>query len=264
MPSLELFHVDAFTRELFRGNPAGVCVLERWLPEALMQAIAAENNWPETAFVVPGGPRFLLRWFTPAVEVPLCGHATLAAAHVLWNELGYTQPEFEFETLSGRLRVKNGKPMLLDLPASPSVKLLCPADVVAALGAAPVHSERARYWICEFESEADVLAISPDFRKMATLERSVVVTARASTPGVDFVSRFFAGPLGVDEDPVTGSAHADLTPYWSRRLGKDRLIARQLSKRGGELECYDRGDRVELGGYVVTYLRGTLRLPVNA
>lgn len=257
---MPLFHVDAFTSELFHGNPAAVCVLEEALPDTLMQLIAAENNLAETAFVVRRGEKLELRWFTPTIEVELCGHATLAAAHVLLNELGMDAPLLVFDTKSGPLSVRRGEPMLLDLPAFESERIDVPPGLSEALGVQPKSVEQARYWICELEDEEAVLATRPDFQRLARLERCVTVTARSKAPGIDFVSRFFAAPAGVNEDPVTGSAHAELTPYWSKRLNRTKLLARQLSKRGAELTCRLMPGRVELGGRCVTYLEGTLRL----
>lgn len=260
METLQLFHVDAFASALFHGNPAAVCILEEALPDTLMQRIAAENNLAETAFVVRRGEKLELRWFTPTVEVDLCGHATLAAAHVLSSELGMDAPLLVFDTKSGPLSVRRGEPMLLDLPAFEAEPIQAPAGLIEALGVRPKSIEQARYWICELDDEEAVLAVRPDFRRLARLQRCVTVTARSKAPGIDFVSRFFAAPAGVDEDSVTGSAHAELTPYWSKRLGKTSLLARQLSKRGAELTCRLLPGRVELGGHCVTYLHGTLRL----
>jgi predicted PhzF superfamily epimerase YddE/YHI9 len=195
--------------------------------------------------------------------VPLCGHATLATAHVLFNELGLDSQQVEFDTKSGALQVRRGEPAWLDLPAFDAEPAACPEGLARALGAEPRSVHRARYWICEFADDAALLALAPDFRALAHMDRSIAVTAASRTPGVDFVSRFFAGPVGIDEDPVTGSAHADLAPFWSRRLGKVAMQARQLSRRGGELECRVVGERVQLGGRCVTYSRGQLRLPVH-
>ena len=217
---LPIYQADAFTSELFGGNPAAVIPLEEWLPDGVMQNIAAENNLSETAFFVEEGDSFRLRWFTPAVEVDLCGHATLATSHVLFEELGYEQPTINFNT----------------------------SEVY-----------KSDDYMVVLNSEQEVANLDPDFRMLNEVDaRGIIVTA----PGdeVDFVSRFFAPQAGIDEDPVTGSAHTKTTPYWSRKLKKDKLSARQISKRGGELICEMKGDRVEISGEAVTYMKGEITL----
>jgi PhzF family phenazine biosynthesis protein len=254
------YHVDAFTSSVFAGNPAGVCLLADWLPDALLQSIAAENNLSETAFVVPRGERWGLRWFTPALEIDLCGHATLASAHVLFDHLGCQAPCVEFQTLSGALTVSRADGLLtLDFPSRPGVACETPRDLVEGLGARPVATFKARDYLAVFDTEDDVRTLAPD---MAALMRLDCLGVIATAPGrdSDFVSRFFGPRAGVPEDPVTGSAHCTLIPYWSRRLGRARLHARQVSARGGELWCEDRGDRVDIGGRAVTYATGHLHV----
>jgi PhzF family phenazine biosynthesis protein len=254
------YQVDAFTTRAFAGNPAAVCPLAAWLDDSLMQAIAEENNLAETAFFVPSARGFRLRWFTPVREVELCGHATLAAAHVLFEILGYAEPAIVFETLSGELIVKrHGKLLEMDFPAQPATACPIPEALVKGLGCEPLEVLTAADYLAVFDSEETVRALTPDHAALSRLDRrGVIVTA----PGkdVDFVSRFFAPRYGVPEDPVTGSAHCELAPYWAKRLGKDALVARQVSKRGGELLCELKGDRVLLCGSAVTVMVATMRL----
>ena len=255
------YQVDAFAEKLFEGNPAAVCPLDVWLDDALLQAIAEENNLSETAFFVPHENAFQLRWFTPLAEVDLCGHATLASAHVLFEELGYTKSSIEFQTRSGKLfvgKMKGGLvmefPVVHASPCEPARALL------DGLGQTPKEVLVAEDYMAVFDSESDVLALTPDLAKLSQLDRrGVIVTA----PGkeVDFVSRFFAPKLGISEDPVTGSAHCALTPYWAPKLGKTSLSAYQASKRGGHLECELRGDRVLLTGTALTFMRAEIELP---
>lgn len=259
--TIPLCQLDAFAGELFRGNPAAVCPLESWLDDALMQSIAAENNLSETAFLVRDGEDgFGLRWFTPAAEVELCGHATLASAWVAFHRLGIEADRVRFESASGTLWVRReGELLVLDFPARPGVPCAGPPGLAEGLGSRPVEVLEAPYYLAVFDTEAEVRELRPDPRVLAEVGRAVIVTA----PGdeVDFVSRFFAPGLGIDEDPVTGSAHCTLTPYWSARLGRRELTAHQVSQRGGELRCVDRGERIEIGGRVVLYLDGLIHLP---
>jgi PhzF family phenazine biosynthesis protein len=259
--TLRYFQIDAFTSELFKGNPAGVCVLENdWLPDELMQRIAFENNQAETAFVLPRGKTFGLRWFTPAVEMDLCGHATLASAFVLFTEYKWQFARIEFLSRSGPLSVaRDGDLLELDFPSRPGEPAEAPKDLLVGLGLTPKQVLKARDWMAIYDSVEEVLAIRPQFKLLASLPGGkVIVTA----PGrdADFVSRFFAPGVGVDEDPVTGSAHCTLIPYWAGRLGKNKLHARQLSARGGELYCELRGDRVGIGGRAVLYSSGHLHV----
>ncbi|MGE0718276.1 MAG: PhzF family phenazine biosynthesis protein [Alphaproteobacteria bacterium] len=254
-----IFQVDAFADRPFAGNPAAVCPLDTWLPDARMQAIAAENNLSETAFFVPEGGGFLLRWFTPAVEVDLCGHATLASAFVLYTELGWTAPQVRFRTLkAGQISVaRDGGRYALDFPAWKPAAVEAPPALAAALGVQPSTVLAARDYLVVLDDAAAVRDLKPDFVALAALDRfAVCVTA----PGddCDFVSRFFAPAKGIDEDPVTGSAHCMLTPYWSERLGRTELTARQVSARGGTLHCAMRGDRVTIAGAAALYMKGEI------
>ena len=260
---LNLFQVDAFAEHVFAGNPAAVCPLDAWLPEALMQSIAAENNLSETAFFVPEGEEggnYGLRWFTPQKEIDLCGHATLASAHVLFEHLGFAGLRLDFSTRSGVLSVSRaGNVLALDFPAKAVEPCAAPAALIEGLGAVPCEVHGGRDYLVVFASEEDVRALTPDPRRLAELDRhGVIVTA----PGreVDFVSRFFAPKFGVDEDPVTGSAHCSLTPFWAARLGKATLEARQVSQRGGRLQCALSGERVILRGRAVTYMTATINV----
>jgi len=254
------YHVDAFTGTAFAGNPAGVCVLEEWLPDETMLGIAAENNLSETAFLVEGEGHYKLRWFTPVTEVDLCGHATLASAHVVFHHLGHAAPLVRFESKSGLLPVaREGEVLILDFPARPGVPCETPDALREGLGREPTEVYRARDYMAVFATQAEVEALEPD---MELLKQVVCLGVIVTAPGdeVDFVSRFFAPTVGIPEDPVTGSAHCTLIPYWSARLGKPRLHARQVSARGGELTCQDAGERVEIGGRAVTYLVGEIML----
>jgi PhzF family phenazine biosynthesis protein len=261
---LRLFVVDAFTRTLFRGNPAAVCPLDGWLPDALLQNIATENNLSETAFFVPEGNAFRLRWFTPTQEVDLCGHATLATAHVLFRELSHPAPSLTFLSRSGELHVtREGERLTLDFPAWRVSAVAKDADLTRALGREPTALfSSGRDYLALFESEQEVAALSPDMERLRWLPREGVM---CTAPGesVDFVSRYFAPQVGIPEDPVTGSAHCSLAPLWAERLGKSSLSARQISPRGGELSCRLEGERVLISGHAVRYLEGTLTLPDN-
>jgi len=255
---IKQYQVDAFASRVFEGNPAAVCPLDAWLPDELMQAIAEENNLSETAFFVPEGNAFRLRWFTPVAEVDLCGHATLASAHVILNILGHASERVEFETHSGRLTVaRDGEMLAMDFPAQPPQPCETPRELVVGLGAEPIEVLVADDYIAVFDSEYAVRALFPDFGILHELAlRGVCVTA----PGkdVDFVSRFFAPKVGIPEDPVTGSAHCELAPYWAARLGKQEMQARQISKRGGDVRCRLMGDRVLLSGQAVTFMVGEI------
>ncbi|HNW92519.1 MAG TPA: PhzF family phenazine biosynthesis protein [bacterium] len=254
----ELYHVDAFTDRLFTGNHAGVCLLESWPDDDTMRAIAAENGVSETAFLMPQADGFAIRWFTPTVEVALCGHATLASAFVLFNYRGWAREQMRFVSRqSGELRVgRRGELMVLDFPARPPRPQAEPAGLAAALGCAPqAVLGSAEDMLVVLVDEQQVRELQPDFAALAAFDcRGVIVTARGGQ--CDFVSRFFAPRLGVAEDPVTGSAHCVLTPYWAGLLGRKELHARQLSARGGELFCTDAGERVLIAGRAVLYLQG--------
>ncbi len=259
---IPLYQVDAFTSRPFAGNPAAVCPLDAWIPDDLLQAIALENNLSETAFFVPEGTGYRLRWFTPATEVDLCGHATLASAFVLFSELGCRQAEIRFETRSGPLAVtrRDDGRLEMDFPAQPPTPGADLGDVAGALGAEPVETWSAPYGLAVFRSADEVRRLRPDFARILELPvRDLIATAPADGDDeADFVSRFFAPGHGIPEDPVTGSAHCILAPYWARRLGRRRLFARQISARGGELWLEDRGDRVAIAGDAVLVLRGEI------
>ena len=257
---IPFYQVDAFTDRVFGGNPAAVCPLETWPDDALMQAIAAENNLSETAFFVSEGDGFRLRWFTPALEVDLCGHATLASAHVLFHHLGYDRDVIRFETLSGTLSVeRQGDLLAMDFPASKPVPAEAPQALLDGLGARPTAVLKSRDYMAVFERQQEVLDIRPDFAALAQLD-CLGIMATAPGEDADFVSRFFAPRAGIPEDPVTGSAHTTLVPYWAERLGKTVLHARQVSERGGELFCEHRGQRVSIAGRAVTYAVGGIWL----
>ncbi len=260
---LPYVHVDAFASPRFKGNPAGVVLLQdRWLPDEVMQSIADENKHAETAFVLPKAKAFGLRWFTPTIEVDLCGHATLAAAHVLWSHVKLDASVLRFSTRSGVLSVSRRENGLieLDFPALPGKAAKVTPELCAALGAEPVEVYKsAMDWMAVFDNRRAVYQLQPDMAKVAGLGlRGVIVTAPGT--GHDFVSRFFAPSSGVPEDPVTGSAHCTLVPYWSWMLGKKELVAHQVSHRGGELWCTDAGTRVKIAGHAVTYLSGTITI----
>jgi PhzF family phenazine biosynthesis protein len=259
---LPLFQVDAFTSRVFGGNPAAVVPLDRWLPDATLQAIALENNLSETAFFVREAAGHHLRWFTPTQEVDLCGHATLAAAHALWQECRLPpDAAARFHTRSGVLTAARRDDWIeLDFPAEPAVAAEPPAALTAALGAAPKWTGRNRFdWLVELDSAATVRALAPDLVRLATVPtRGVIVTAPSDDARCDFVSRFFAPRAGIPEDPVTGSAHCCLGPFWASRLGKAELAGHQASSRGGTVRVRLAGDRAVLAGLAVTVFRGEL------
>lgn len=255
---LNLYQVDAFTSRVFGGNPAAVVPLDAWLPDATLQAIALENNLSETAFFVKEGEGYRLRWFTPAQEVDLCGHATLASAYVLFHHLARGLQRVEFASRSGPLKVaREGDWLVMDFPSRPPRAFTPPLELAQALGARPSEVLVSRDWVAVFDSEAQVRELKPDLTRLAQLD-TFAVTVTAPGTEVDFVSRFFAPRAGVPEDPVTGSAHCSLVPYWAKRLGKTRLTARQVSARGGELRCEEREDRVHIAGQAVLYLEGLI------
>jgi PhzF family phenazine biosynthesis protein len=257
-----IFKVDAFTAEPFAGNPAGVCLLEHPRDDAWMQGVAREMNLSETAFLLREGDSSRLRWFTPAVEVALCGHATLASSHILWEEdVLELSATARFATLSGELRAtRRGDLIEMDFPSKPEQPADPPENLEEALGVTPTYLGRNAFdYLVLLDSEAAVRAVNPDFALLRRVNvRGVIVTARSSRPEFDFVSRFFAPAVGVDEDPVTGSAHCALAPFWAARLGKEELVGYQASARGGVVHVRDAGDRVFLGGRSVTVLRGEL------
>jgi PhzF family phenazine biosynthesis protein len=260
--TIKMFQVDAFTDTLFGGNPAAICILEDWMPETTMQSIAAENNLAETAFILENEKGYEIRWFTPLIEVDLCGHATLAAAHVVFNHLGFEDDLVAFYShRSGRLTVRKNDAMLtLDFPVDTFGKVVTPKVLADALGIEPMETYRGKTdFMAVLPSEDHVISVRPDFGLLATLGvRGVIVTAEGSE--TDFVSRFFAPQSGINEDPVTGSAHTTLAPYWAKELGKDRLTARQLSERKGMLWCHNMGDRVEISGHALTYMKAEIEV----
>ena len=259
--TIPIYQVDAFTQGPFSGNPAAVCPLDAWLDDATMQSIAAENNLAETAFLVATGSGYDLRWFTPAIEVDLCGHATLAAGYVVLNHL---QPDLDavaFETMSGRLVVsRDGDRLSMDFPARAPTPMGTSQALNEALGEVPSEVHLSRDILAVFDDEASVRRLSPDQAGLFALGEGmgVIVSARGDT--VDFVSRFFAPKAGVAEDPVTGSAHCTLVPFWAERLGKSCLVAHQVSPRGGELLCEHRGERVIMSGRCTLFLTGSIHL----
>ena len=272
MKKLRIYQVDAFASEVFKGNPAAVVPLETWLDDATMQSIALENNLSETAFFVREGDGFHIRWFTPVTEVELCGHATLASGYVVLDLLERGRARVAFASKSGELVVSVAHPptgsddasteLAMHLPSWPPTPCAAPPKLVEALGIAPREMLAARDYLAVYDSEAEVRALAPNMSLLATLDRDVIVTAPSgeagSEKGVDFVSRFFAPRLGILEDPVTGSAHCILTPYWAKRLGKTKLRAFQCSSRGGELACEARGASVVIAGRATLYMEGTI------
>jgi PhzF family phenazine biosynthesis protein len=257
---LPIYWIDAFTERAFGGNPAAVVPLDSWIDDALLQRIANENGLSETAFFVrTGSARADLRWFTPQVEIDLCGHATLATAHVLFNEFGQAETPIVFDTRSGPLSVsRRGALIELDFPARPAAPAEAQETLVLGLGKRPSEFLRSeKMWLCVYPAESDVVGLAPDHAVLATVAPGRIIP---TAPGkdCDFVSRFFAPDAGVPEDPVTGSAHCTLVPYWAARLGKTKLHARQVSRRGGELWCELDGGRVRMAGHGVPYLKGRI------
>jgi predicted PhzF superfamily epimerase YddE/YHI9 len=258
---LRLYQVDAFAARPFEGNPAAVVPLEEWLPDGLMQSIALENNLSETAFFVPEGDGYAIRWFTPAAEVDLCGHATLASAWVLFERLGFKGKRVSFSSRSGELNVgRKGDLLVLDFPAQPARPCPIPVGLVEALGARPAECLVNIDLMAVFDDPGRVERLKPRMNALAAMDyRGVIVTAPSRD--YDFVSRFFGPAVGVPEDPVTGSSYTKLAPYWAERLGKRQLRARQVSARGGDVQCTVKCDRVLIGGHAASYLEGDIVLP---
>lgn len=254
----DIYQIDAFTNETFKGNPAAVVPLKVWPADKVMQNIALENNLAETAFFIPDGDNYGLRWFTPTVEMDLCGHATLATGYLIFEILGTDKKILRFQTLSGELTVeKEGDRYVMDFPSRPASPVDAPAGLIEAIGAEPKEVLKANDYLLVFENQSQVKAIKPDLAALKEVaSRGVIVSAPGDSS--DFVSRFFAPAVGVDEDPVTGSTHATLIPYWAERLGKNELFARQVSSRGGVLFCEFKGDRVKIAGNAVIYLKGEI------
>lgn len=257
---LKHYQIDAFADKPFEGNPAAICPLKEWLPDETMQAIASENNLSETAFFVPTEDGYRIRWFTPTCEVDLCGHATLASAWVLFKHLDYTGDRISFQSRSGLLTVERRQDWLeMDFPSQPPQACDIPPAIPSAFGMKPAACLRNQDYIVVFDDEANVIGARPDIAALRDLDlRGVAITARSNSH--DFVTRFFAPKHGIDEDPVTGSAFTQLAPYWSGVLGKARLSARQVSIRGGNVECLLAGDRVKIRGKAASYMTGTIRL----
>jgi len=259
---LPIYQVDAFTDQLFGGNPAAIVPLVKWLSAPEMQKIATENNLAETAYFVSQGEGFELRWFTPELEIDLCGHATLATAHILFTELGYDKETIHFHTLkAGTLTVTKADNLyILDFPSRPAYGCDLPEGLLEALGGkTPIEVLSSRDHMLVYETEADVLALRPDFSALAKIDMmGIIATAKGDKS--DFVSRFFIPAAGINEDPVTGSAHCNLIPYWAEKLGKNDLHAFQVSERRGELWCTLKGDRVLMAGKAVTYLKGEIEI----
>jgi PhzF family phenazine biosynthesis protein len=258
-----MYQVDAFTDRLFGGNPAAIVPLAEWLPDATMQSIASENNLSETAFFVPEGDGYAIRWFTPAVEADLCGHATLGSAYIIARFIAPERRTMSFRTVkAGTLVVtREGDELSMDFPAWPPQPAETPADLAGALGGRPErYLKSKRDGMAVFRTAAEVAALQPDFAALKQLFSFPIIATAPGDTGVDFVSRFFAPGGGIDEDPVTGSAHCALIPYWAERLGKTTLKARQISKRSGDLSCELRGDRVTIAGRAALYLEGTIEV----
>lgn len=255
---LKQYQVDAFTDKVFGGNPAAVVPLSSWPDDSLLQAIAEENNLSETAFFISSEEGFKLRWFTPAREVDLCGHATLATAHVIFEILGYSKQVITFETRSGELFVeRNGNQLEMNFPACPPKSCELSETLIRGLGQRPIEVLAADDYLAIFDSEATIRAITPNHAMLSQLDlRGVIVTAPGTD--VDFVSRFFAPKYGIPEDPVTGSAHCELAPYWANKLGKNTLSAKQVSKRCGNITCHVKADRVFLSGGAVTFMEAEI------
>lgn len=257
---LDIYQLDAFASNRFEGNPAAIVPLQEWLPDATMQAIATENNLSETAFFVANGDGFHLRWFTPVAEVKLCGHATLATAAVLFDELHYESDQIRFQTLSGELRVsRKGEALQMDFPAQVPTPCAVPPQLIDAFSATPVACLKFDDVIAVFAEEDFVRQVRPNLARLAEIEcRGILITAAAKD--YDFILRWFGPRLGINEDPVTGSAFTQVVPYWAERLGKSRLTAKQVSARGGEVRCELQGDRVLIAGTVYKYMQGTIAI----
>ncbi len=257
---LSIYQIDAFAEKIFKGNSAAICQLDEWLPDEILQNIAQENNLSETAYFIKQDGKYHIRWFTPTVEVNLCGHATLACAYVIFEVLGLESDVILFHSKSGELKVTQKENLIeLDFPVSTVSKCEIPHEITKAFGKEPIEVWRADDYLVVYENEADIVSLSPDFYVLSQLEcRGIIATSRGEE--TDFVSRFFAPRCGVNEDPVTGSAHCELMPYWARKLGKNMLTAAQLSKRGGKLQCKLVGDRVLISGNAVKYLEGEIEI----
>jgi len=264
MTTLAIYQIDAFAEKPFEGNPAAIVPLDEWLPDATMQAIAEENNLSETAFFVPANDGFHIRWFTPNKEVELCGHATLASAYVLFNLLDYPQEVVSFDSLSGSISVsQNGELLTLNFPAQVAKACAVPPMLSKGLGKVPEYCFYHDDYLVVFESEQDVLDVSPDHPCLRQLDlRGVIITAPSDE--FDFVARFFAPKYGIPEDPVTGSAYTQLMPYWANRLGRQKLNAKQVSPRGGKVTCELQDERVLISGNAVKYMQGSIDIEMDS
>jgi len=258
--TIPIYQVDAFAEKLFEGNPAAVCPLENWLDDDILQSIATENNLSETAFFVKENNHFNLRWFTPKTEVDLCGHATLASAFVLFNILNFNEEEINFQTQSGLLKVyKKDELIILNFPSF-DLKITQPTqNLIIAIGKEPIETFFNRDYFLVYENEEDIVSINPNFSELKKINsQGFIITAKGKD--CDFVSRYFAPSVGIDEDPVTGSIHTVLIPFWSKRLNKNEMVAKQLSRRKGKLYCKNLGNRVEIAGKAILYLKGEIEI----
>ena len=257
---LPLYQIDAFAKNAFEGNPAAICPLDTWLSDEILLSIPEENNLSETAYFVKTEKGFHIRWFTPTTEVDLCGHATLAAAFVIFNELGYKENSISFESKSGVLRVvKDNDLLIMDFPTQAPTACELPTEIKQAFDVSPVECLKAEDYILVFNNENEILNAKPKLELLKNIDlRGVIITAPSKD--YDFVSRFFAPKYGINEDPVTGSAHTQLIPYWSEKLSKNKFSAKQVSNRGGELFCALLGERVSIAGYAVKYLQGEIEI----
>lgn len=257
---LTLYQIDAFANKIFEGNPAVICPLDEWLPDELMQSIATENNLSETAFFVETSNGYHIRWFTPVYEVDLCGHATLASSYVIFNILGCEEKEISFESRSGLLSVKQNNDWLeMDFPSQPPVKCSTPEQILRAFDESPVECLQAEDYVVVFENEESILSANPNLLFLSELDlRGVAITSKSKSH--DFITRFFAPKYGINEDPVTGSAFTQLIPYWSNKLNKQCLNAKQVSKRGGEVRCVYSGERVQISGKAAEYMVGIIEI----
>lgn len=257
---LSIYQIDAFAKKTFQGNPAAICPLDAWLPDEVLLSIAEENNLSETAYFIKTKIGYHIRWFTPTTEVDLCGHATLAAAFVIFNELGYKENSISFESKSGILKVgKDNDLLIMDFPSQPPTTCELPTEIQQAFDVMPTECLKSEDYILVFNNENEVLNAAPKLEQLKNIDRrGVIITAPSEN--YDFVSRFFAPKYGIDEDPVTGSAHDQLVPYWANRLNQTKLHANQVSKRGGELICELMGDRVTIAGHATKYLQGSIEI----
>lgn len=258
--NIPIYQIDAFAKNAFEGNPAAICPLDTWLPDELLLSIAEENNLSETAYFIKTNKGYHIRWFTPVAEVDLCGHATLAAAYVIFNELGYQENSISFESKSGILKVeKDNDLLIMDFPSQPPTVCELPKEIQQAFDATPIKCLKSEDYILVFNTEDEILNAKPKLDLLKNIDlRGVIITAPSGD--YDFVSRFFAPKYGINEDPVTGSAHTKLVPYWANQLKQTKFNAKQISKRGGELICELKGERVTIAGYATKFLQGSIEI----